>query len=80
MTVNLKPETESRLRELVASTGRPADDLVEDALAGYLAEVAKVRELLDRRLDDVESGRVAPIDGPTVFSEIREKVRNVRSK
>jgi predicted transcriptional regulator len=80
MTVNLKPETEPRLRELVASTGRPADDLVEDALAGYLAEVAQLRGLLDRHLDDIESGRVAPIDGPAAFSAIRETVRNAHRK
>ena len=73
MTVNLKPETESRLRELVASTGRPADDLVEDALAGYLTEVGQVRELVNRRLDEIESGRVAPLDGPATFSAIRAR-------
>ena len=36
MEVRLKPETESRLNELAARTGRPADELMEDAMAGYL--------------------------------------------
>ncbi len=34
MELQLKPETESRLHELVTKTGSPADDLLEDAMAG----------------------------------------------
>ncbi len=45
MVVHLKPETESRLRELSATTGREPGDLVEDAMAGYLAEIAQTREM-----------------------------------
>ena len=43
MEVHLTPETESRLNELASQSGRPTDDLVEDAMAGYLAEVAEMR-------------------------------------
>ncbi len=45
MVVRLKPETESRLQELAATTGREPDELVEDAMVGYLAELAQVREM-----------------------------------
>jgi predicted transcriptional regulator len=34
MVVYLRPETEPRLQELAATTGRAPDELVEDALAG----------------------------------------------
>jgi predicted DNA-binding protein len=44
MEVRFKPETESRLNELAAKTGRTPEDLVEDAIAGYLAEVSEVRQ------------------------------------
>jgi len=44
MQVHLKPETESRLQELAAKTGRAPDELVEDAMAGYLQELAQIRE------------------------------------
>ena len=37
MEVRLKPEMESRLNELAAKTGRPKEELVEDAMTGYLA-------------------------------------------
>jgi len=42
-------------------------------LAGYLEEVASVRRTLDSRYDDLESGRVKPIDGEEAFRKLREK-------
>jgi predicted transcriptional regulator len=73
MEVHIKPETESRLAELASKSGRATDDLVEDALAGYLAEVAEVHEMLDGRYDDIKSGRVKPIDGEAFFDGLRQR-------
>jgi len=73
MEVRLKPETESRLQELAAQTGRAPDELVEDAMAGYLQELADTRQMLDSRYDDVKSGRVKPIDGETFFESLRQR-------
>ena len=73
MEVHIKPETESRLAELASKSGRGTDDLVEDALAGYLAEVSEVREMLDSRYDDVKSGRAKPIDGEAFFDSLRRR-------
>jgi len=73
MEVHFKPETESRLNELATKSGRATDELVEDALAGYLEEVAEVRETLDSRYDDVKSGRVKPIDGEAFFESLRQR-------
>jgi predicted transcriptional regulator len=71
MEVHLRPEIESRLQELAAKTGRAPDDLVEDAMAGYLKELAETREMLDGRYDDITSGRVNPIDGEEAFANLR---------
>lgn len=71
MEVRLKPETESRLNELASKSGRATDDLVEDAMAGYLAEVVEVRTMLDSRYDEIKTGRVKPIDGETFFENLR---------
>jgi predicted DNA-binding protein len=79
MEVHLTPETESRLNELAAQSGRPPDDLVEDAMAGYLAEVADVRHMLDSRYDDTKSGRVKPIDGEEAFERLRRKSQERRA-
>jgi predicted transcriptional regulator len=73
MEVRLKPETESRLQELAAQTGRAPDELVEDAMVGYLQELAQTREMLDSRYDDVKNGRVKPIDGEEAFASLRRK-------
>jgi len=78
MEVRLKPETESRLQQLATQSGRPADELVEEAMAGYLAEVAEIRTLLDSRYDDVKGGRVKPVDGEEAFKRLRGKSRGRR--
>ncbi len=73
MEVHLKPETESRLDELASQSGRPTDELLEDAIAGFLARVTEVRDLLDDRYDDVRSGRVKPVDRETFFEDLRQR-------
>jgi predicted transcriptional regulator len=73
MEVHLKPETASRLADLASKTGRATDDLLEDAMAGYLQEVTEVRETLDGRYDDIKSGRVTPIDGQAFFDSLRRR-------
>ena len=79
MEVRLKPETEARLHEMAAKTGRQAGELVEDAMAGYLEELAEVRNMLEGRYDDVKSGRVRPIDGPEAFARLRRKSEERRN-
>lgn len=73
MEVRVTPETAKRLNDLAAATGRAAQEIVEDALAGYLHHVATVRETLDSRYDDIKSGRVKPIDGETLFETLRQR-------
>ena len=73
MEVHFRPETESRLAELASKSGRATADLLEDALAAYLAEVTEVSEMLDSRYDDIKSGRVRPIDGEAFFDSLRAR-------
>ena len=80
MEVHFRPETESRLTELASKSGRTPDDLVEDALAGYLTEVAEVREMLDGRYDEIKSGRVKPIDGEAFFDGLRLRENDLLAK
>jgi len=76
MEVHLRPETESRLQELASKTGRAPDDLIEDAMAAYLQELAQVRDMLDSRYDDLKSGRVKPLDGEEAFANLRRKSKS----
>jgi predicted transcriptional regulator len=79
MLVRVSPETESRLQELAAATGRTPDDLVEDAITGYLCELSQVRNTLNSRHDDIKTNRVQPLDGEVVFRELREKSQSRRN-
>jgi predicted transcriptional regulator len=54
MQVHVTPETAKKLNDLAASSGRAPNEIVEDALAGYLEEVAAVRKTLDSRYDDLK--------------------------
>jgi predicted transcriptional regulator len=78
MVVHLKPETESRLQQLAAKTGRPPEDLLEDAMAGYLGELTQLRGHLDGRYDQIKSGQVKPIDGDEAFARLRRKNKTRR--
>jgi len=80
MEVQLTPETEQKLNALATQSGRRTDDLVEDAMAGYLHEVVQVRDMLDRRYDDLGSGRVKPISGDDVEAYFRQKSAIRRSQ
>jgi hypothetical protein len=78
--VHLRPETESCIQELAAKTGRAPDDLVEDAMAGYLQELAQTRDMLDSRYDDLKTGRVKPVDGEEAFANLRRKSEERRAR
>ena len=53
MEVNFAPELQAKLNELIAITGRPADKLVQDAVAGYSRT----------HYDDIRNGKVHFMDG-----------------
>jgi len=80
MEVHLTPETEKKLKDLAEQSGRGTDDLVEDAVAGYFVEAFEVREMLDRRYDDLKSGRVKPIDGEQFFDNLRRREDELLNK
>ena len=71
--MHFKPDVQAKLDQMARDGGRPSDELVEDAVIGYLDELAHIREMLDRRLDDLESGRVKPIDGEAAYRRLMEK-------
>lgn len=74
MEVHFTPETEKRLKELAAQSGRgSADRLVQDVVEGYFDELAQTREMLNSRYDDLKSGRVKSIPGDEVEAHFRER-------
>ena len=73
MEVHFTPEVQAKLEKMARDTGRRSDQLVENVVAGFFDENTFTRETLDRRYDDLESGRVKPISGEEVFARLKAK-------
>ncbi len=67
------PELQAKVEQWVSDTGRPAEELVEDAIAGYFDGLAETRRMLDSRYDDIKSGKVKLIPGEEAFARLRAK-------
>jgi len=73
MEVHFTPDLQAKIDQLVVETGRAADKLLADAMAGYVVELAETREMLNSRYDDLKSGKVKPIDGEAFFEGLRKR-------
>jgi predicted DNA-binding protein len=73
MEVRLGPELAAKVAQWSAETGRPVNDLIEDAITAYFSEVEQINATLDSRYDDIESGRVQLVDGEEACRILRER-------
>jgi len=80
MEVVLTPDVEKKLNELAAQSGRGTDELLQDALAAYFDELVQTRDMLGSRYDQLESGRVKPIDGEEAFARLKAKTEAQRNR
>lgn len=74
------PELQAKVDQWVNTTGRPAEELVEDAIAGYFDELAQVRHTLDTRYDDIKSGKVKMIPGDVAYAQLMDSIDARRPK
>ena len=74
------PDLEAKLDRWVSETGRPAEELIADVMAGYFEELERTRETLDRRYDDVKSGRVKLVPGEDVVARLRGRSAAYRNR
>jgi hypothetical protein len=80
MEVHFTPDVQAKLEEMAQESGCRSEDLVEDAVIGYFDELTYTRERLDRRYDDLESGKVQPIDGEAFFEGLRKREEELMKK
>jgi predicted transcriptional regulator len=80
MEVQFQPELQAKLEQIARESGRAAEDLVQDAVAGYVDELAEARDMLDSRYDDIMSGKVKLIPGDEVFARLRVRSEARRSQ
>ena len=73
MEVPFTPELEKKLTDLAGLAGVPAEELVREAVEGYVDHAAELRTKLDARYDDLKSGRVQPIAGEEVRRQMKAR-------
>ena len=71
--MHFAPDLQAKIDQLVSETGYAPDKLLEDAMAGYVEELAQTREMLNSRYDDLKSGRAKPVDGEELFESLRRR-------
>jgi len=80
MEIHFTPDVEKKLNDLAAQSGRGPDELLKDALAGYLDELVQTGDMLNNRYDELKSGRVKPIDGEEAFARLKAKTQAQRKQ
>ena len=78
MEVHFTPELEKKLNDLAALSGRPAGELVRDAVAGLVDELAETSDMLDRRYDEINNGKVKLIPGEEAVARLHERIEGRR--
>src|SRR5271155_1092674 len=74
MEVHFAPELQAKIDQLVIDSGCSVEELIEDAIEAYLAELAQAREMLDSRYDDLKSGRVKPFPATRLLPTCARRV------
>jgi predicted transcriptional regulator len=80
MEVHFTPDVQAKLDQMARDAGRQPAEVIEDAVIGLYDELAHTREMLDRRYDEMESGKVQGIDGEEAYRRLMEKTQASRSR
>ena len=80
MELHLNPDVQAKLEQMARDSGRPPAEVIEDAVLGLYDELAYTREILDRRYDEMDSGKVEGIDGEEAYRRLMEKTQAQRER
>jgi len=80
MEVHFSPDVQAKLEQMAREAGRQPTEVIEDAVVGLYDELAYTREMLDRRYDEMESGKVQGIDGEEAYRRLMEKTEARRQR
>ena len=70
----MEPELAAKVIQWSEETGQPVAHLVEGAITGYFSEVEELRTTLDRRYDEIVSGKVKGIPGDEARRILEERI------
>jgi putative addiction module component (TIGR02574 family) len=73
MDVQLPPRDQARLAALAKQTGRAEQEIAQEMIGSCLDELEEVRGLLERRLDDIESGRIKPLTAEQLEANLERR-------
>ncbi len=80
MEVHFAADVEKKLNDLAARSGCRTVEILEDALVGYLDEVAETQSKLGTvAMTTSRGGRVKPIDGEEAFSRLKANTEAQRN-
>ena len=68
MEIHFTPDVEKKLNDLAAQSGRGPDELTQ------------TQDMLNRRYDDLKTGRVKPLDGEEAFARLKAKTQAQRTR
>jgi hypothetical protein len=71
---------QAKLEQMAREAGREPAEVIEDAVIGLYDELAYTRETLDRRYDEMDSGKVHAIDGEEAYRRLMEKTQAQRQR
>jgi hypothetical protein len=74
------PDVQAKLDQMARDAGCQPAEVIEDAVIGLYDELAYTREMLDRRYDEMESGKLQGIDGEEAYRRLMEKTQALRSR
>lgn len=80
MEVQFEPALQAKLDQIARESRRAAADLVQDAVAGYVDELAETRHMLDSRYDEIKSGKVKMIPGDEAFTRLMARTDAERKR
>jgi predicted transcriptional regulator len=75
MEIQFNPDVQAKLEQMARESGRPAVEVIEDAVVGLYDELSYTRETLNRRYDEIESGSVQALDGEEAYQRLMEKTQ-----
>jgi hypothetical protein len=78
MELHLESALAAKVEQWSAQTGRPAEDLVEEAITGYFNELGELQSTLDRRYDEIDRGSVEPMSGDEAYRLLKERAAGRR--
>ena len=75
MEIRIDPSIDAQLTHIAEISGRAKDDIIEEALAGYLDATQVIQKEIDSRYDEAQRGEVTPIPLEEAFQKLRERIR-----